>query len=60
MKSKIAQPGLAVDRGVLMLLFGRRDYKKYALDALVKTGTVQPVEDGRLHLLEERVLQLTF
>lgn len=52
------QLGFAPDRGVLMSLFSKKDYKKYALDALLKAGTVQRVEDGRLYLSEERVLQL--
>ncbi len=52
------QLGFALDRGVLLSLFSKRDYKKYALDALLKAGTVQRVEDGRLYLLEEKVLLL--
>ncbi len=41
-------------RGMLERLFTRRDYKQYALRALVQGGIIQMTETGKLYLSEER------
>ena len=43
--------------GSAWVLFGRKDYKKYALTLLIDAGFVQELEDGRLYLLEEKLWQ---
>ena len=44
------QPGMM--EGILT----RRDYKRYALMALIKAEIIQTTEDGRLYLSEERLI----
>lgn len=39
--------------------FKLRDYKPYALQFLVKGGVVRETEDGKLCLLEERVVEFS-
>lgn len=40
---------------MLERLFRRRDYKQYALNALVQAGIIQKTEDGKLYLSEEKL-----
>jgi len=42
-------------RGMLEGMFKGRDYKTYALSALMRAEIVQQTEDERLYLLEERL-----
>ena len=42
-------------RGVLQQMFKRRDYKQYAVNALMRVEIIQMTEDGRLYLSEERL-----
>ena len=42
-------------RRMLEGMFKGRDYKKYALSALLKSEIIQTTEDGRLYLLEDRL-----
>jgi len=41
--------------GMMERMMRRRDYKPYALDALVKAEIIQATEDGRLYLSEEKL-----
>ena len=50
--------GLRQEGGGLFSLFRRRDYKIYALDFLIRAEAVKQLEDGRLYLLEDRLLEL--
>lgn len=50
--------GLRQERGFSLSLFRRRDYKVYALDILIRAEAIRPLEDGRLYLSEERLLEL--
>ena len=43
-------------RGMLERMFRGRDYKQYALRALMKAGIIQETEDGRLYLSEEKLV----
>jgi hypothetical protein len=42
-------------RGFMEGIFRGRDFKPYAMDALVKAGIVKSTEDGRLYLVEEKL-----
>jgi len=42
-------------KGFLQKMWGRRDYKPYALDALVRTGIVKTTEAKKLFLSEEEL-----
>jgi len=42
--------------GILERMLRGRDYKQYALRALMKAEIVQTTEDGRLYLSEEKLL----
>lgn len=42
-------------RGLLEGMFRGRDYKPYALQALMRQGIIMQTEDGRLYLSEDRV-----
>ncbi|NVM24428.1 MAG: hypothetical protein HWN70_00725 [Desulfobacterales bacterium] len=42
--------------GMLERMLRGRDYKQYALRALIKAAIIQTTEDGRLYLSEERLL----
>ena len=42
-------------RGVFEQMFRRRDYKQYALNALMKIGIIQMTEDEKLYLSEEKL-----
>jgi hypothetical protein len=42
-------------RGVIENMFRRRDYKPYALSALMRVGVVQMTEDEKLYLSEEKL-----
>jgi hypothetical protein len=37
-------------------MFHRRDYKPYALNALIKAEIIRRTEDGRLYLAEDRLM----
>jgi flagellar basal body-associated protein FliL len=37
-------------------MFRRRDYKPYALNALIKAEIIQRTEDGKLYLAEDRLM----
>ncbi len=50
--------GLRQTGGGTFSLFRRKDYKMYALDFLIKVEAVKQLEDGRLYLLEDRLLEL--
>ena len=41
--------------GILERMMRRRDYKPYALDALMRAEIIQQTEDGRLYLSEEKL-----
>jgi hypothetical protein len=43
-------------RGFAEGMFRGRDFKPYALDALAKAGIVKSTEDGRLYLVEEKLM----
>ena len=42
-------------RGMIEQMFRRRDYKQYALNALIKVEIIQMTEDGRLYLSEDKL-----
>jgi hypothetical protein len=42
-------------RGMMEQMFRRRDYKQYALTALMRVEIIQMTEDGRLYLSEEKL-----
>jgi hypothetical protein len=44
-------------RGFVEGMLHTRDFKPYALDALVKAGIVKSTEDGRLYLVEEKLAE---
>ncbi|MBI2830812.1 MAG: hypothetical protein HYX79_00950 [Chloroflexi bacterium] len=44
-------------RGILEGMLRGRDYKPYALSALVKSGIVLTTEDNRLYLSEDKLAQ---
>lgn len=41
-------------------MFGRRDYKPYALTALIRMEIIQMTEDGKLYLSEEKLADSRF
>ena len=43
-------------QGMMEGILTRRDYKRYALMALIKAEIIQTTEDGRLYLSEERLI----
>jgi hypothetical protein len=43
-------------RGFMDGMLRGRDFKPYALDALVKAEIVKSTEDGRLYLVEEKLM----
>lgn len=43
-------------RGMLEKFGRRRDYKPYALNALMKAEIIQMTEDGKLYLSEEKLI----
>jgi hypothetical protein len=43
-------------KGMLEGMFRGRDYKQYALSALMRAEIIQMTEDGRLYLLEDKLL----
>jgi len=43
--------------GALERMMRRRDYKPYALNALMKAEIVQATEDGKLYLSEEKLME---
>jgi len=43
-------------RSMLERMLRGRDYKQYALAALIKAGIIQTTEDGRLYLLEDKLV----
>jgi hypothetical protein len=44
--------------GMLQRMGRRRDYKPYALNALMQAGVIQTTEDGKLYLSEARLAEL--
>ena len=42
-------------QGMAVQIFKRRDYKQYALSALMRAEIIQMTEDGRLYLSEEKL-----
>jgi hypothetical protein len=44
--------------GMMQRMMRRRDYKPYALDALMRVGVIQATEDGKLYLSEARLSEL--
>jgi hypothetical protein len=50
----IDELGLA-PRGMMEGMFKGRDYKPYALSALMKAEIIRQTEDGRLYLSEEKL-----
>jgi hypothetical protein len=44
--------------GLLERMMRRRDYKPYALDALMKVGVIQATGDGKLYLSEAKLADL--
>ncbi|MFC2063449.1 hypothetical protein ACFLS8_05880 [Chloroflexota bacterium] len=49
--------GLVKQTSFAMSLFRRRDYKRPAVDLLIRIGALQEVEEGRLYLVEEELLR---
>jgi hypothetical protein len=47
-------------RGMMEQMFRRRDYKQYALTALMRADIIQMTEDGRLYLSEEKLSESSF
>ena len=47
-------------RGMMQQMFRRRDYKQYALTALMRADIIQMTEDGRLYLSEEKLSESRF
>ena len=47
-------------RGMMQQMFRRRDYKQYALTALMRADIVQMTEDGKLYLSEEKLSESKF
>ena len=47
-------------RGMMQQMFRRRDYKQYALTALMRAEIIQITEDGRLYLSEEKLSESRF
>jgi len=43
-------------RGMMEGMFRGRDYKKYALSALMKAEIIQRTEEGKLYLSEDRLM----
>jgi hypothetical protein len=43
-------------RGMMDGMFKGRDYRQYALSALVRSEIIQMTEDGRLYLSEDKLL----
>lgn len=43
-------------RGFMEGMFHGRDFKPYALDALVKAEIIKSTEDGRIYLDEEKLM----
>lgn len=43
-------------RGFMEGMFHTRDFKPYALDALVKAEIIKSTEDGRIYLDEEKLM----
>ena len=43
--------------GVLERMMRRRDYKPYALNALISAEIIQRTEDGKLYLSEEKLAE---
>jgi hypothetical protein len=43
-------------RGMIEGLFRGRDFKPYALDALLREGVIKGTEDGRLYLAEDALM----
>ena len=48
--------GLMPKRGALGGLFSRRDYRQYALSALIKGGIIEMTEDEKLYLVEDKLM----
>jgi len=48
--------GLGSQGGMMAGMFKGRDYKKYALDMLMRAEIIQVTEDGKLHLSEDKLL----
>jgi len=46
--------------GVLDRMMRRRDYKPYALSALMKAEIIQATEDGKLYLSEAKLSEFGF
>ena len=46
-----------VSRGTLGQLFRKRDYKQYALNALMQAEIIQTTEDGKFFLSEEKLAE---
>jgi hypothetical protein len=44
-------------RGFVEGMFHGRDFKPYAMDALVKAGIVKSTDDGRVYLDEEKLME---
>ena len=47
-------------RGMMQQMFRRRDYKQYALTALMRADIIQMTEDERLYLSEEKLSESRF
>ncbi len=43
-------------RGMMEGIWKGRDYKKYALDALMKSGIIQATGDGRFYISEDKLI----
>ena len=44
-------------QGMMDQMLKGRDYKQYALSTLIKSGIVQMTEDGRLYLVEDKLIE---
>ena len=53
---KVEELGLQ-PTGYIQRMFRRRDYKPYALQAMIKQGIVRLTEDGKVCLLKDKVAE---
>ncbi len=48
--------GLTPKRGMMGGLFSRRDYRQYALNALMSNGIIEMTEDEKFYLVEDNLM----
>ena len=48
--------GLMSRKGMMGGLFSRRDYRQYALDALMRSGIIEITEDEKFYLVEDNLM----